>query len=33
MYRVKLSHRGDRPKSEGGVSESELVTITNRLIA
>jgi diguanylate cyclase len=33
MYRVKLSHRGDRPKSDGGVSESDLITTTSRLIA
>ena len=33
MYRVKLSHRGERPKSDGRVSDSELVTTTNRQIA
>jgi diguanylate cyclase (GGDEF)-like protein len=33
MYRVKLSHRGERPKSDDRVSDSELVTTTNRQIA
>ena len=33
MYRVKLSHRGERPKSDGRVSGSEFATTTNRQIA